>query len=61
MPQIHPRLHLLLGYDERMKSNPDTPNFEEALRQVLSVSKEELNRREAEYQHERAGKTEARP
>jgi len=26
-----------------MKSTPDKPNFEDALRQVLSVSKEELN------------------
>jgi hypothetical protein len=37
-----------------MKPEPDTPNFEDALRQVLQVSKAELNRREAEYQQERA-------
>jgi hypothetical protein len=37
-----------------MKPNSNTPNFEDALRQVLSVSKEELKRREAEYQRRRA-------
>jgi len=44
-----------------MKSNPDTPNFEDALRQVLSVPKAELDRREAEYQRERAGKPKRGP
>jgi hypothetical protein len=36
-------------------------NFDAAVRQVLSVSKEELQRREAEYQKERAGKPKRGP
>jgi hypothetical protein len=51
----------LLRYDERMKSKPDpdtTPaqkykQFQEGLRQVLTVSKDELLRREKEYQDSR--------
>lgn len=51
-----------MDYDERMKSIPDpgtTPRqkmrtFEGGLRQVLTVSKDELAQREKEYQAERA-------
>ena len=43
-----------------MKSKPETSaeftKFDETVRQVLSVSKEELERREAAYRAERAGK-----
>jgi hypothetical protein len=58
-----------LRYDERMKSKLDsgtTPaqkykQFQSGLRQVLTVSKEELQRREKQYQDERAGKPKRGP
>jgi len=46
-----------LRYDERMKSTPKTADlkrFEDGLRQVLTVSKQELQEREKQYQAERA-------
>jgi hypothetical protein len=50
-------------YDERMKSKLDTDTtpaqkyrqFQSGLRQVLTVSKDELERREKQYQDERKG------
>jgi hypothetical protein len=56
-------------YDWRMKSKLDsdtTPaqkykQFQSGLRQVLTVSKEELQRREKQYQDERAGKPKRGP
>ena len=49
-----------MRYDWSMKSKPNVSDehtrFENALRQVLTVSKEELQRREKQYQAERAGK-----
>lgn len=58
-----------LRYYERMKSIPDpdtTPSqkmraFDDALRQVLTVSKSELVEREKQYQAERAGKPKRGP
>ena len=53
-----------LRYDERMKSKPNAEEqarFNGALRQVLSVSKEELQRREKQYQEERANKPKRGP
>jgi hypothetical protein len=58
-----------MGYDWRMKSTPDpdtTPRqkmqaFESGLRQVLTVSKRELQEREKQYQDERAGKPKRGP
>ncbi len=53
------------GYDWRMKpkSEPSAEfkNFDATVKQVLSVSKEELQRREAEYQAERANKPKRGP
>ncbi len=52
-------------YHRRMKSNPKTgdeyTNFQNALRQVLSVSKQELNRRIAADNASRAGKPKRGP
>jgi len=56
-------------YDERMKSKLDsdtTPaqkyrQFEAGLRQVLTVSKTELQEREKRYQDERKGKPKRGP
>jgi hypothetical protein len=58
-----------LRYDERMKSTPDpdtTPSekmnaFRDGLRQVLTVSKSELVKREKQYQDERATKPKRGP
>ncbi len=58
-----------MRYDERMKSKLDsdtTPaqkykQFQEGLRQVLTVSKTELQQREKEYQESRAGKPKRGP
>ena len=48
-----------------MKSKPETSaeftKFDATVRQVLSISKEELQRREAEYKAERAGKPKRGP
>lgn len=48
-----------------MKSKPEPSaefkNFDATVKQVLSVSKEELQRREAEYQAERANKPKRGP
>jgi len=47
-----------------MKSKPNAEEqarFNGALRQVLSVSKEELQRREKQYQEERANKPKRGP
>jgi hypothetical protein len=52
-------------YDWPMKSKPESNSefqkFDATVRQVLSVSKDELARREAEYQAERAGKPKRGP
>jgi hypothetical protein len=58
-----------MGYDERMKSKLDsgtTPaqkyrQFQGGLRQVLTVSKDELAKREKQYQDERANKPKRGP
>jgi hypothetical protein len=58
-----------MRYDERMKSKLDpttTPaqkyrQFQDGLRQVLSVSKTELAEREKQYQDERASKPKRGP
>jgi len=58
-----------MRYDERMKSKLDsdtTPaqkyrQFQSGLQQVLTVSKEELARREKQYQDERANKPKRGP
>jgi len=58
-----------VGYDERMKSklDPDTTpaqkfkQFEDGLRHVLTVSKDDLAKREQEYQDERATKPKRGP
>jgi hypothetical protein len=44
-----------------MKTTREQSRFDAALRQVLSVSKEELLRREKQYQDERAGKPKRGP
>lgn len=58
-----------MRYDRHMKSIPD-PNttsaqkmraFESGLRQILTVSKSELEEREKQYQAERAGKPKRGP
>jgi hypothetical protein len=59
----------VLRYDERMKSKLDTDTtpaqkyrqFQTGLRQVLTVSKDELQRREKQYQDERATKPKRGP
>jgi hypothetical protein len=58
-----------MRYDERMKSIPDpetTPAekmraFKDGLRQILTISKSELIRREKQYQDERASKPKRGP
>jgi hypothetical protein len=58
-----------MRYDERMKSKLDTDTtpaqkyrqFQDGLRQVLTVSKEELLRREKQYQDERKDKPKRGP
>ena len=44
-----------------MKITPEHAKFNAALRQVLSISKEELLRREEQYQAERADKPKPGP
>lgn len=41
---------------KRDESNPEYENFQQGLRQILSVSKEELDKRRAEYERERQEK-----
>ena len=54
-----------MRYDERMKSNPkpspEYTNFENALRQVLTVSKADMNRMLAEEKIANAGKPKRGP
>jgi hypothetical protein len=58
-----------MRYDERMKSKPDpetTPaqkyrQFQDGLRQVLTVSKTELQEREKQYQESRKDKPKRGP
>jgi len=42
-------------------NNPEFARFDTTVRQVLSVSKEELRRREAQYKAERANKPKRGP
>jgi hypothetical protein len=47
-----------------MKDEPNTPEFrkfKDAMKQILSVSHEELKRREAEWKKQRAAKKRAKP
>ena len=41
------------GDDKRDESNPEYQNFQQGLKRVLSVSKEELDRRLAEERREK--------
>lgn len=41
---------------KRDEPNPEYKNFQRGLKQILSVSKEELDKRRAEYERERAEK-----
>jgi hypothetical protein len=58
-----------LRYDERMKSKLDTDTtpaqkyrqFQSGLQRVLTVSKDELMKREKQYQDERAGQKKRGP
>jgi len=62
---VHVIFPFVWGYDRRMKSNPKTVDpyttFQNALRQVLSVSKQELNRRIAADNASRACKPKRGP
>lgn len=49
------------AYDWRMKSNPEYTNFQDALKRVVQVSKEELIRREAAYKAANLGKPKRGP